>query len=69
MIDNDKFVRDFIPCRRRSDNKAGLFDLINNQFYTSPIGDLTPSELRVVDHINIEFLSDGRLYARQINEI
>jgi hypothetical protein len=66
MIDNDKTVRDFIPCRRRSDNKAGLFDLINNQFYTSPIGSLTPTDanVKIIKDINVEFSSDGRLYAR-----
>ena len=27
--------RDFIPCYRKSDNKPGLYDLVNNQFYTN----------------------------------
>lgn len=26
-------VRDFIPCIRKSDNKPGMYDLVNNQFY------------------------------------
>ena len=28
-------VRDFIPCYKKSDNVIGLYDLINNQFYTN----------------------------------
>lgn len=27
--------RDFIPCYRKSDNEIGLYDLVNNQFYTN----------------------------------
>lgn len=32
---NDVLVRNFIPCYRKSDNVIGLFDLINNTFYTN----------------------------------
>ena len=28
-------VRDLIPCYRKSDNVIGLYDLVNNQFYTN----------------------------------
>ena len=28
-------VRDFIPCYRKSDNEIGLYDIVNNQFYTN----------------------------------
>lgn len=28
-------VRNFIPCYRESDNKPGLYDLVNNEFYTN----------------------------------
>lgn len=28
-------VRDFVPCYRKSDNVIGLYDLVNNQFYTN----------------------------------
>lgn len=28
-------VRDFIPCYRNSDNEVGLYDLVNNLFYTN----------------------------------
>ena len=28
-------IRDFIPCYRNSDNEIGLYDLVNNVFYTN----------------------------------
>ena len=28
-------ARNFIPCYRNSDNEVGLYDLVNNQFYTN----------------------------------
>lgn len=31
----DSLVRDFIPCYRKSDNEVGLYDIVNNQFYTN----------------------------------
>ena len=30
---NGELIRDFIPCYRRSDNKTGLYDIVNNVFY------------------------------------
>lgn len=33
IYDNNELVRDYIPCYRISDNKKGLYDLINNVFY------------------------------------
>ena len=35
VYDNDTLVRNFIPCIRKSDNKPGLYDLANNEFYTN----------------------------------
>lgn len=35
ISDNGVLVRDFIPCCRKSDNTAGLYDLVNNTFYTN----------------------------------
>ena len=32
---NNILVRDFIPCYRKSDNKVGMYDIVNNQFYTN----------------------------------
>lgn len=32
---NNNIVRDFIPCLRKSDNEPGLYDMVNNKFYTN----------------------------------
>lgn len=43
--ENGIVVRDMVPCYRKSDNKPGMYDLANNQFYTSASADdfLLPS--------------------------
>lgn len=33
--ENDVLVRNFIPCYRNSDNVVGMYDLVNNKFYTN----------------------------------
>lgn len=33
--ENNVMVRNFIPCYRKSDNEAGMYDTINNVFYTN----------------------------------
>lgn len=35
IYENNNIVRNFIPCYRKSDNTIGLYDLINNSFYTN----------------------------------
>ena len=35
MYYNNVLVRDFIPCYRNSDNEVGLYDLVNDVFYTN----------------------------------
>lgn len=35
IYDNNNLVRDFIPCYRKSDNEIGLYDIVNNVFYTN----------------------------------
>ncbi len=32
---NNVIVRDFIPCYRKSDNVVGLYDIVNDTFYTN----------------------------------
>ena len=32
---NNILVRDFVPCYRKSDNVIGLYDLVNDVFYTN----------------------------------
>lgn len=38
VVKNGVTVRDFVPAKRDSDNKYGLYDLITDTFYTSPNG-------------------------------
>ena len=35
IYDGDTLIRDFIPCYRNSDNEVGLYDLVDNKFYTN----------------------------------
>lgn len=35
ILYNDILIREYIPCYRKSDNIPGLYDLVNNQFYTN----------------------------------
>ena len=36
--DSGKFIRYFIPVRRKSDGVIGMYDLVGRKFYTSPNG-------------------------------
>ena len=35
FTDNNRIVCDLIPCYRKSDNEVGMYDIINNVFYTN----------------------------------
>lgn len=35
IYDNGTLVRNFVPCYRKADNVAGLYDLVNGVFYTN----------------------------------
>ena len=35
IYENNVLVRQFVPCYRKSDNEAGLYDLVNDVFYTN----------------------------------
>jgi hypothetical protein len=35
FYDNNVLIRDFIPCYRNSDNVVGMYDIVNNVFYTN----------------------------------
>lgn len=36
--DRGKFIRDFIPAKRKSDGVIGMYDLVGRKFYISPNG-------------------------------
>lgn len=35
IYDNGTLIRDFVPCYRDSDSKSGLYDIVNDVFYTA----------------------------------
>lgn len=35
IYDNETLVRDYVPCYRKSDNVAGVYDLVNGTFYVN----------------------------------
>ena len=35
ITDGTNVIKNFVPCYRKSDNVAGLYDLVNNVFYTN----------------------------------
>jgi len=35
IYENSILIRNFIPCYRKADNEIGLYDLVNNVFYTN----------------------------------
>lgn len=41
IYDNSEIVREFIPCYRISDNRPGLYDIVNELFYTNDSGSET----------------------------
>ena len=35
LYDGDVLIRDFLPCYRKSDSVIGLYDVVNDRFYTN----------------------------------
>lgn len=53
-------VRDFVPCYRKSDNVAGMYDLVNDVFYTNAgSGSFTVDYIRTVDYNSSKSASDN----------
>lgn len=60
IYDNNVLVRDFIPCYRNSDNEVGLYDLVNNVFYTNQgTGTFTYGSVAPTPDTPIEMASCG----------
>ena len=58
MYIGNELVRNFIPCYRNSDNEAGLYDLVNDVFYTNQgTGNFTQGNV-LLDTIDEEYLKD-----------
>ncbi len=46
-------IREYIPCYRKSDNKPGLYDLVNDEFYTNQgTGDFIKGDDVIADNTN-----------------
>lgn len=62
ITNKNTLVRDFIPCYRNSDNEVGLYDLVNNVFYTNQgTGVFTYGSIAPTPDAPIEMVSCGDL--------
>ncbi|MGN1352218.1 MAG: hypothetical protein ACI4VE_05550 [Clostridia bacterium] len=60
MFYNDVLVRNFIPCYRNSDNEVGMYDLVNDVFYTNQgTGTFTYGSIAPTPDAPIEMVSCG----------
>lgn len=60
LYSNGKLIYDFIPCYRNSDNEVGLYDLVNNAFYTNQgTGEFTYGSIAPTPNAPIEIISCG----------
>lgn len=60
MYYSNVLVRDFIPCYRNTDNEVGLYDLVNNVFYTNEgTGAFTYGSIAPTPDTPIEMVSVG----------
>lgn len=60
LYENDVLIRAWIPCYRNSDGVAGLYDIVNNQFYSSASG----TNYGVGPVVSGGFWIDGRVYGK-----
>ena len=58
FYDNNVLVRDFIPCYRNSDNVVGLYDLVNDVFYTNQGSGAFTYGMIAKEKINEEYLKN-----------
>lgn len=49
MYDSDTLIRHFVPCYRKIDNTRGLYDIINDVFYSN--GNTIPSTYQLVEYL------------------
>ena len=65
LWDNEKLIRNYIPALRESDKEPGLYDLVNNVFYTNAGTGEFKYILKGIpsDYIRLEYVqSDGTQY-------
>ena len=56
IYENNVIVKEFVPCKRNSDDVIGLFDIINNVFYTNQgTGSFTAGRVVTLTSINVKY--------------
>lgn len=58
LSQNGVLVRDFIPCYRRSDNKPGMYDIVNKVFYSNAHSDGEFIVGADVNYKRVKFIKD-----------
>lgn len=62
LYNGDNLIRNFIPALRNSDKKTGLYDIVNNKFYTDAGGsNFTCNNVKdpqCITYLNGEYLND-----------
>jgi len=55
ILENGTLIRDFVPCYRKSDSVIGLYDLVNDTFYTNAgTGTFTKGEDHNTPLVNLQ---------------
>lgn len=58
LYNENTLIRDFVPCYRNSDNEIGMYDLVNDVFYTNQGTGLFTYGQATSDTINEDYLKD-----------
>ena len=68
IYDGETLIRDFIPCYRKSDEVIGMYDLVNNVFYTNVSnGEFTKGSNIPTQDIPVEVESVGERTKNLLN--
>lgn len=71
IYDGTTLIRDFIPCHRKSDDEIGMYDLVNNVFYSNAnTGDFTQGTSTITQDTPIEIESVGdTVFPKEYQEV
>lgn len=62
IIHNGQVLRDLIPAKRKSDNKAGFYDLVSNSFFTNTAETYLYKEVKTEKQIVSVMFGDKQVY-------
>ena len=74
MYDGDELVRDLIPCYFKENLKAGMYDIVNDKFYTDKLGNnfyipfkkiklpTEDSELEYIESTGTQYINTGYIF-------